>query len=87
VKGFTKLWDAIPEKLRGTYAGIGCDESIAYFKKLGVTAIELLPVHQFVDDGFLVSKGLTNYWGYSSIGFFAPEMHLTYKELDLALTS
>ncbi len=73
VKGFTKLWDAIPEKLRGTYAGIGCEESIAYFKQLGVTAIELLPVHQFVDDGFLVSKGLANYWGYSSIGFFAPE--------------
>ncbi len=73
VKGFTKLWEAIPEHLRGTYAGIGSEGSIAYFKKLGVTAIELLPVHQFVDDGFLVSKGLANYWGYSSIGFFAPE--------------
>jgi isoamylase len=73
VKGFTKLWDVIPESLRGTYAGIGSEAAIAYFKKLGVTAIELLPVHQFVDDGFLVSKGLSNYWGYSSIGFFTPE--------------
>ncbi len=73
VKGLTKLWDAIPEPQRGSYAGLGSEAAIQYFKYLGVTAIELLPVHQFVDDGFLVGKGLSNYWGYSSIGFFAPE--------------
>lgn len=73
VKGFSKLWTALPENLRGTYAGIGSCEAIVYFKKLGVTAIELLPVHHFVNDSFLEGRGLTNYWGYSPIGYFAPE--------------
>ena len=73
VKGFSKLWDALPEKLRGTYAGLGSSEAIEYFKKLGITAVEVLPVHHFVDDSFLEGRGLTNYWGYSSIGYFAPE--------------
>ena len=73
VKGFSKLWTALPEKLRGTYAGLGSSEAIAYFKKLGVTAIEVLPVHHFVNDSFLEGRGLTNYWGYSSIGYLAPD--------------
>ena len=73
VKGFSKRWDALPENLRGTYAGLGSQEAIAYFKRLGITAVEVLPVHHFVDDSFLEGRGLTNYWGYSSIGYLAPE--------------
>jgi len=72
VKGFSKLCPHIPEEIRGTYEAIGSDFAISYFKKLGVTAIELLPVHHFVNDQFLEDKGLTNYWGYNSIGYFAP---------------
>ena len=72
VKGFSKLCPHIPEKIRGTYAALGSDFAIEYFKKLGVTAVELLPVHHFVNDQFLADKGLTNYWGYNSIGYFAP---------------
>jgi isoamylase len=74
VKGFTKLQAAIPEKIRGTYAGIAHPVTIDYLKKLGVTAIELMPVHHFVADRHLVEKGLTNYWGYNTIGFFAPDV-------------
>ena len=73
VKGFSKLWEKLPENLRGTYAGLGSELAIQYFKKLGVNTIELLPVHRFVNDQFLIEKKLTNYWGYSSIGFFAPD--------------
>src|SRR4051794_7922732 len=73
VKGFTKLWNEIPERLRGTYAGLGSDHAIRYLKKLGVTAVELLPVHWHADDKALMDRGLTNYWGYNSIGFFAPQ--------------
>ena len=73
VKGFSKLWSALPENLRGTYAGLGSPEAVEYFKKLGVTAIEVLPAHHFVNDSFLKERGLANYWGYSSIGFLAPE--------------
>lgn len=73
VKGFTKLHPEIPEELRGTYAGLAHPASIAYLKSLGVTAVELLPVHQFVEDDYLKKKGLKNYWGYSTIGYFAPE--------------
>ena len=76
VKGFSKLCPYIPEEIRGSYAAIGSDFSIEYFKKLGVTAIELLPVHHFVNDDHLEKKGLSNYWGYNSIGYFAP--HSTY---------
>jgi len=71
VKGFTKLNTEIPESLRGTYAGLGHPATVDYLQKLGITAIELLPVHQFVNDR--QSDGLSNYWGYNSIGFFAPE--------------
>jgi isoamylase len=72
VKGFTKLHPNVPENLRGTYAGLGSAAAIDYLKNLGVTAVELLPVHAHVDDKGLIDRGLTNYWGYSSIGYFAP---------------
>jgi isoamylase len=72
VKGFSKLWGDVPEQLRGTYAALGSPAAIDYFKKLGVTAVELFPVHAHIDDKVLVDRGLTNYWGYNTIGFFAP---------------
>jgi isoamylase len=72
VKGFTKRYPPVREDLRGTYAGLASDEAIAHLTGLGVTAVELLPVHHIVDESFLVGRGLTNYWGYSSIGFLAP---------------
>jgi isoamylase len=72
VKGFTKLCPDVPEELRGTYAGLGSAAAIDYFKKLGVTAVELLPVQAHIDDKVLIDRGLTNYWGYNTIGFFAP---------------
>src|SRR5213596_4044354 len=72
VKGFSKLWPDVPENLRGSYAGLGSPRAIDYFKKLGVTAIELLPVHAHIDDKVLIDRSLTNYWGYNTIGFFAP---------------
>jgi glycogen operon protein len=74
VKGFSKLWNVIPEPLRGTYAGLATPQAIGYFKDLGVTAIELLPVHQHADSKHLLDKGLTDYWGYNTSGFFAPEL-------------
>jgi len=73
VKGFTKLCPSVPPELRGTYAGLGSTWAIDYFKHLSVTAVELLPVHAHIDDKALVDRGLTNYWGYNTIGFFAPE--------------
>jgi len=73
VKGYTQLHELVPEQLRGTYLGLACEPIVAYLKRLGVTAIELLPVHAFVDDQRLLQHGLRNYWGYNSIGFFAPE--------------
>lgn len=72
VKGFTKLFPAIPDHLRGTYAGLASDEAIAYLTDLGVTAVELLPCHHFTDEGHLIDDDLTNYWGYSTIGYLAP---------------
>jgi isoamylase len=72
VKGLTKLHPDVPEELRGTYAGVAHPAIIEHMKSLGVTAIELLPVHEIVDDYFLVQKGLRNYWGYNSINYFAP---------------
>ncbi len=72
VKGFSKRNPRIPENLRGTYAGLAHQSSIDYFKKLGVTAVELLPIHHFIDEGHLVDKGLTDYWGYNTLGYFAP---------------
>ena len=72
VRGFSMSNPAIPEKLRGTYAGLAHDASIDYLKKLGVTAVELLPVHHFIDEGHLLDKGLRDYWGYNTLGYFAP---------------
>jgi glycogen operon protein len=72
VKGFTMRHPDIPAELRGTYAGLGHEAAIAHLRDLGVTAVELLPVHQNVPEAFLVQRGLTNYWGYNTIGFFAP---------------
>lgn len=73
VKGFTKCHPDVPEHLRGTYAGLATAPVMEYLNRLGVTSIELMPVHAFVDDRQLVERGLRNYWGYNSIGFFAPE--------------
>lgn len=72
VRGFTKLHPAVPEELRGTYSGLATKEVLDYIRALGVTSVELLPIHAFVNDSHLSEKGLTNYWGYNSIGFFAP---------------
>ncbi len=72
VRGFSKLNEAVPEKLRGTYAGMACGSSIEYLKKLGITAVELLPVHHFIDEGHLVDRGLRDYWGYNTLSYFAP---------------
>jgi isoamylase len=72
VKGFTKLNERIREDLRGTYAGLASEAAIGYLRELGVTAVELLPVHHFIGESFLIERGLTNYWGYSTIGFLAP---------------
>ncbi len=72
VKGFTQLHPDVPERLRGTYGGLAHPAAISHLQRLGVTAVELLPVHQFVHDAQLVARGLRNYWGYQSIGYFAP---------------
>src|SRR5580658_6845919 len=73
VKGFTMLHPDIPQELRGTYAGLAYPAAIDYIKSLGVTAVELMPVHHSVPERHLTERGLTNYWGYNSIGFFAPD--------------
>ncbi|MGD9724177.1 MAG: glycogen debranching protein GlgX [Pirellulales bacterium] len=82
VKGFTKLHPDVPEKLRGTYAGLSSDAAIKHLKSLGVTAVELMPVHEHVDDRHLVDRGLVNYWGYNTLGFFAPDGR--YASVDAA---
>ncbi len=73
VKGFSQLNADVPERLRGSYAGLGSEASVKYLRELGITAVELLPVHEHMDDRHLVDKGLNNYWGYNTLGFFAPE--------------
>jgi isoamylase len=73
VKGFTIRHPDVPRELRGTYSGLGHPAAIKYLTDLGVTAVELLPVHAFLDDAFLLDKGLRNYWGYNTLGYFAPE--------------
>jgi isoamylase len=77
VKGFTMRHPDVPTELRGTYAGLGQEAVTGYLTRLGVTAVELLPVHQYVPDDFLLKRGLTNYWGYNTIGYFAP--HAAYS--------
>jgi isoamylase len=73
VKGFTKRNSKVPETLRGSFAGLARKEIIDYIRSLGVTSVELLPIHSFVNDSLLLDKGLTNYWGYNTIGFFAAD--------------
>jgi isoamylase len=72
VKGFTKRMPGVPEEIQGTYAGLAHPKAIQHLVDLGITSVELLPVHQFVQDSTLTDKGLSNYWGYNTIGFFAP---------------
>ena len=73
VKGFSKLNPNVPEEIRGTYSGLAHEASTDYFRNLGVTAVQLIPVHQHLDDGFLLDRNLVNYWGYNTLGSFAPE--------------
>ena len=79
VKGFTKQFPKMKKELRGTYAGLGQKEVVDYIRSLGVTSVELLPLHRFVNDSQLLEKGLTNYWGYNSIGFFAPDSRYAFE--------
>jgi glycogen operon protein len=73
LKSFTKLNQRVPEELRGKFSAVGDARVIHYLRRLGITSIELLPIHAFIDDRYLLEKGLVNYWGYNTIGFFAPE--------------
>ncbi|HEX5396155.1 MAG TPA: glycogen debranching protein GlgX, partial [Candidatus Limnocylindria bacterium] len=73
VKGFTKLHPGVAPELRGTYAGLASEVAIEHIRRLGVTAVELLPIHHIADEHFLQERGLTNYWGYNTVGFFAPD--------------
>jgi isoamylase len=73
VRGYTKKHPAVPEHLRGTYSGLAHPAVLDYIKSLGVTSVELLPIHAFINDSHLLDEGLTNYWGYNSIGYFAPD--------------
>ncbi|HET9122996.1 MAG TPA: glycogen debranching protein GlgX [Acidiferrobacteraceae bacterium] len=77
VKGFTALHPEVPPELRGTFAGMASEPVIRYLQQLGITAVELMPIHAFLDDRRLVERGLANYWGYNTIGYFAP--HLPYS--------
>jgi glycogen operon protein len=81
VRGITMRHPEVPQEMRGKYSGLASEPMIRYLKELGVTAVELLPVHAFVDDKFLLDKGLRNYWGYNSIAFFAPETRYRTKEI------
>ncbi len=79
VRGFTKRFPNVKEKWRGTFAGLGQKEVVDYIRSLGVTSVELLPIHAFVNDSHLLEKGLTNYWGYNSIGFLAPDPRYAFE--------
>jgi isoamylase len=79
LRGFTKQHPKVPDKLRGTFAGLAQKEVVDYIQSLGVTSVELLPIHTFVTDSHLLEKGLTNYWGYNSIGFFAPDPRYAFE--------
>ena len=79
VKGMTKLHPGVPEHMRGTFAGLSQPAIIDHLQKTGVTAIELLPIHTFVDDSFLLEKGLTNYWGYNTLNYFSPHQRFFEK--------
>jgi glycogen debranching enzyme len=73
VRGFTKTHPGVPEAMRGSYGGLACDAAVAHLQRLGVTAVSLLPVHQFIDEQHLVAHGLRNHWGYNTVGWFCPE--------------
>ncbi len=75
VRGYTKMHPSVPEHLRGTYAGLAYPAVVDYLRELGITAVELLPVQHFVSEPFVVGRGLVNYWGYNTLGFFAPHAH------------
>src|SRR5436190_16160249 len=77
VKGMTALHPLVPEALRGTYLGLAARPVIEHFKQLGVTAIELMPIHFHVDENALVARGTTNYWGYNTLGYFAPDVRFS----------
>lgn len=81
VRGFTKLMPGVPEPLRGTYAGLASEAAVAHLKKLGVTAVELMPVHHHLDEHMLVKRGLGNYWGYNTIAYFAPDLRYSSNPL------
>jgi glycogen operon protein len=85
-RGISKLNPAVPEELRGTYAGLAHDTAIDYLKDLGVTTIELLPVHQFVSEQRLIKQGLTNYWGYNTLNFFTPHSAYASREAQFGGT-
>src|SRR5262245_32779131 len=82
VKGFTQLNPHVPEHLRGSYAGLASESAIKHLTDLGVTAVELLPVHHFLDDRHLVEKGLHNYWGYNTLAYFAPASYYAYDRIQ-----
>lgn len=84
VRGFTRLSPSIPEDLRGTYAGLAHESTIAYLQELGVTAVQLLPVHQHVDEQRLVAQGFENYWGYNTLSYFAPHAGYASRDAQLA---
>ncbi len=82
VKGFTQLNPHVPEHLRGSYAGLASESAIKHLTDLGVTAVELLPVHHFLDDRHLIEKGLHNYWGYNTLAYFAPASHYSFDGIQ-----
>ena len=79
VRGFTKLHPAVPDELRGTFSGMAVKEIVDHLRSLGVTSVELLPIHTFINDSNLIEQGLVNYWGYNTIGFFAPDPRYSSK--------
>jgi glycogen operon protein len=81
VKGFTQLHPAVPDRLRGTYVGLASEAAITHLLSLGITAVELMPVHHFLHDRHLVDRGLTNYWGYNTLAYFAPESSYASRHL------
>jgi glycogen operon protein len=83
VKGFTMRHPGVPEHLRGTYAGLASPAAVQHLRRLGVTAVELLPVHHSLNDRHLEEKGLANYWGYNTLGFFAPEQRYSASESEV----
>src|SRR6185369_17238223 len=87
VKGLTQLREDVPKELRGTYRGLAAPAMIEHMHKLGVTAIELLPIHSFVDEPHLQEHGLKNYWGYNSVSFFAPERRYGSEQIQNAFRS